>query len=273
MFKTLIALFIITTSTASMACPGASCKTDVELKVNLTQNGFETLKKIFLKKFDGEESQRSDYYFDIFQNNHYFLKTAEPPIKLRYMWNGKDLSWQTQKTTKTDARSIFSIKTTDAISMDIKHDNKIFEEIQNYHAALAKLDPYALTIAKNIQQEMLDAGVIDFTRTQCQQCTTGAKYFSTHMNTKNRVKIKLKLDDDQFTVQLGTTNNRGVVTYELEAEIKKSSDLYKSADRLNNWLQSLGFNSSQIDIAVPAEPTAISEEQLNKLFVLGVQNN
>ncbi|MBC7430164.1 MAG: hypothetical protein H7336_16240 [Bacteriovorax sp.] len=225
-----------------------------------------------MKKFEGVESQRSDYYFDIFQNSHYFLKTAEPPIKLRYMWDGSNLMWQTQKTTKTDARSIFSLKTTDSITMDIKHDNKIFEEVQSYQAALSKLDPYALTIATDIQNSMNDNGVIDFARTLCTQCAKDAKYFSTHMNTKNRVKIKLKLDDDQFTVQLGATNNRGVISYELEAEVKKSTDLYKSADRLNGWLQSIGFNSTNIDISVPVDPTEISEGELNKLFVLGVQN-
>jgi hypothetical protein len=248
----------------------AFSKTETELKVNLTKSGLESLKKTFLNKFGGVESQRSDYYFDIFQNSHYFLKTAEPPIKLRYMWDGENLTWQTQKTTKTDARSIFSIKTTDAISMDIKHDDKILEEIINYHQALSALDPYALTIANTIQESLALEGIIALTQSFCLQCSPNAKYFSTHMNTKNRVKIKLKLEDSEFVVQLGATDNRGVISYELEAELKSKADLYKSADRLNTWLQSQGFNASFIDISVPVDPTEISEGQLNKLFVFSI---
>jgi len=245
---------------------GSPSKTEVELKINLTQAGFNKLKATFLQKFKGEESGRSDFYFDIFKNDAYQLKTARPPIKLRFQWDGKDLTWQTQKVLSSSVLSIFSAKKTESISMNIPSDHSFIDSIKNYHSKLDALDPYALTIASHIQTTMNEKEIITFTQTLCPQCLIEERFFSTHMNTKSRVKIKLKIAEDQFTVQVGETNNRGILSYELEAEVKKSSDLAKSAETLQKWLTTNGLEAIHIDSSIAADPTKDSEEKLRQLL-------
>ena len=96
-------------------------KVEVELKLNLTQSGFNKLKTVFLKDFKGEESQRSDFYFDIFKNSSYLLKTSTPPVKIR-LQQDEELRWQTQKTLSSSTLSIFGVKKTESASMNIARD-------------------------------------------------------------------------------------------------------------------------------------------------------
>lgn len=252
-----------------MASPGDlgyPSKTEVELKINLTKTGFTKLKTTFLQKFKGEESSRADFYFDIFKNDSYILKASQPPIKIRLQWDGETLTWQTQKTLNSSTLSIFSAKKTESISMDIPNDSSLISTIQNYHSKLNTLDPYALTIASSIQSSLDDKGILAFNQALCPQCTKTERYFSTHMNDKKRVKIKLKIAEDQFTVQVGETNNRGIISYELEAEVKKSSDLAKSAESLQKWLTTNGLESIHIDSSTPVDPTQFSEEKLKQIL-------
>ena len=241
-------------------------KTEVELKINLTKAGYNKLKSTFLQKYKGEESSRSDFYFDIFKNDSYQLKTAQPPVKIRFQWDGTDLTWQTQRVLSSSLQSIFIAKKTESISMDIPADTSLIESIKNYHAKLDALDPYALTMAANIQATMDAQGIITFTQALCPQCTKEERFFSSHLNTKSRVKIKLKLAEDQFSVQVGETNNRGIITYELEAEVKKSSDLEKSAESLHKWLTTNGLESTHIESNPAMDPTKDSETKLKVLF-------
>lgn len=255
--------------TPVMASPGDlgfPSKTEVELKLNLTQTGFNKLKTVFLKSFKGEESSRNDFYFDIFKTDSYVLKSAQPPVKIRFQFDGESMTWQTQKTLSSTVLSIFGAKKTESISMDIPKDLALIDSIKNYHAKLEILDPYALTLASNIQSSLDSKGIIAFTQSLCTQCTSSERYFSTHMNMKKRVKIKLKIAEDQFSVQVGETINRGVSTYELEAEVKKSSDLAKSALNLQKWLNAQGFESTHIDSSVSVDQTKFSEEKLKELF-------
>jgi uncharacterized protein YjbK len=251
---------------ASSGDLGFPSKTEVELKINLTKTGFNKLKSVFLQKFKGEESGRSDFYFDLFKNEAYQLKTAQPPVKIRFQWDGVALTWQTQRVLSSSTLSIFSAKKTESISMDIVNDSSLIQTIQSYHAKLESLDPYALTIAGSIQNILDEKGIITFTQALCPQCTNEERYFSTHMNDKKRVKIKLKIAEDQFTVQVGETNNRGVISYELEAEVKKSSDLTKSAESLQKWLMTNGLESTHIDSSTAIDPTTFSEEKLKQLL-------
>lgn len=265
----LLSTILVTLQTPVMASPGDlgfPSKTEVELKINLTKTGFNKLKSVFLQKFKGEESSRSDFYFDIFKNEAYQLKTAQPPIKIRLQWDGVALTWQTQKTLSSSPLSIFSAKKTESISMDIVNDNLLTQTIQSYHSKLEALDPYALTIAGSIQSILDEKGIITFTQALCPQCTKEERFFSSHMNDKKRVKIKLKIAEDQFTVQVGETNNRGVISYELEAEVKKSSDLAKSAESLQKWLTTNGLESIHIDSSTAIDPTKFSEEKLKQLL-------
>jgi uncharacterized protein YjbK len=241
-------------------------KTEVELKINLTREGYNKLKSTFLQKFKGEESSRTDFYFDIFKNDAYQLKMAQPPVKIRFQWNGTDLSWQTQRVLNSSTISIFAVKKTESNSMDPPADLSLFDTIKNYHFKLDALDPYALAVAAQIQTTMDDKGIISFTQTLCPQCTKQESYFSTHLNTKSRVKIKLKIAEDQFSVQVGETNNRGIMTYELEAEVKKSSDLEKSAESLHNWLTTNGLESTHIESSTTIDPTKDSEIKLRELL-------
>lgn len=261
--KTLIALTFLLSSYALMADSVVFNKAEVELKVALTKNGYSALKKALSENYKVEESERTDYYFDVFDNGHYVLRDLPLPIKLRFMWDGENLKWQNQKVIKTNSRSIFSIKTIEASEIEMKYDKALFESINSYFQGLSQKDAYALAIASDIQNTLVKSKVLE---------ESAQHYFPTHTNHKKRVKIKLKIDNDQFSVQLGETNNRGVFSYEMEAEVKKSSDINKSADRLNSWLQSQGFNASHIDISVPVDPTSFSEKLLNELFVFSIQN-
>jgi adenylate cyclase class IV len=269
MFK-LITLTILFSSLqplmASSGDLGYPSKTEVELKINLTKTGHTKLRTAFLQKFKGEESSRSDFYFDIFKNDSYVLKTSQPSFKIRLQWDGIALTWQTQKTLNSSTLSIFGAKKTESISMDIPNDTALISSIQNYHAKLNALDPYALTIASSIQNSLDDKGVLAFNLALCPQCTKSERYFSTHMNDKKRVKIKLKIAEDQFTIQVGETNNRGIISYELEAEVKKSSDLAKSAESLHKWLTTNGLDSTHIESNIPVDPTQLSEEKLKQVL-------
>lgn len=273
MLKSITTAFLLITL-HSLAAPlmastgdlGFPSKTEVELKINLTKTGFDKLKSVFLQKFKGEESARSDFYFEIFKNDSYVLKTAQPPIKIRLQWDGSALTWQTQKTLNTSALSIFSAKKTESISMDIPNDSALMQSIQNYHLKLSNLDSYALTIAESIQSTLDAKGILAFNQALCPACTKTERYFSSHMNDKKRVKIKLKIAEDQFSVQVGETNNRGVISYELEAEVKKSSDLAKSAETLHKWLVTNGLESIHIDSSVAVDPAKFSEEKLKQLL-------
>lgn len=241
----------------------AEGKLEVELKVAMTKEGYNTLKKSLSENYNIEESERTDYYFDAFLNGQYVLKKLSQPVKLRFMWDGENLKWQNQKVINTNSRSIFAIKTTESSEIEMDYDKTLFESINHYFQILSQKDLYALTIASGIQNILSEKDILK---------TQNLHYFPTHMNHKKRVKIKLKIDNDQFSVQLGETNNRGVISYEMEAEVKKSSDLDKSADRLNSWLQSQGFRASHIDISNPVDPTNWSSELLNELFVFGIHN-
>ena len=246
-----------------MAQSRVTTKSEVELKLALTKTGYETLKKVMINKYEAVESERNDTYFDIFSESHYVLRDMPQPVKLRFMWNGENLKWQNQKVIKTGARSIFSIKTTQASDIELKYDKKLFATIQNYFLRLSKKDTSALTIAETIQADLVNNSLIE---------ASSDSYFPTHTNHKKRAKIKLKLEGDEFSIQVGETDNRGLISYEMEAEVKKSSDINKSADRLNQWLQSQGFQANHIDISVPVDPTLWSEELLDELFVFSIQN-
>lgn len=268
MMKTLIAAFILSFSAPLLACTGASCKTEVELKVNLTKNGYNALRATLLTKFEAEKSERTDIYFDIFKNSAYYLKKAQPPIKLRFQYNGEVLKWQTQKTIEQDLYSIFSMKKTQAIAMEISENSDLFNMLENYHEELSALNPEALVIAASIQKSLETSNIINFTRTLCDFCATTDRYYSTHINHKKRVKTKLKLSGDTFEIMVGETNNNGIVTYELEAEVKKSTNLKLSAERLNEWLKTQGMTSESIDESIPSDPALPSEIALKKLHSL-----
>jgi len=262
----ILLLSLVTPVMANSGDLGFPSKTEVELKINLTKTGFTKLKTTFLQKFNGAESARSDFYFDIFKSDSYQLKTSVPPIKIRLQTDGETLTWQTQKTLGVSTLSIFSVKKTESISMDIPNDPSIVQSIQKYHSLLNALDPYALTLASSIQSTLDSKGILAFNQTLCPQCTRTERYFSSHMNDKKRVKIKLKIAEDQFTVQVGETNNRGIITYELEAEVKKSSDLAKSAESLQKWLTDNGLETVHIDTSTQVDPAQFTELKLKELL-------
>lgn len=251
-------------SSVNASLPHGEIKRETELKINLTKEGYRSLETLFLKEFKGEREKRSDYYFEIFERE-YLLKKAEPAIKLRFMWDGLDLKWQTQQTEKSWAYSIFTFKETLAESAVFKSES-LLKDIEHYHSTLHKLDPKALDEALNIQKELEDKGIISSLSTLCSMCTSEKQFFSSHYNQKVRTKIKLKIEGDQFTLQVGETANNGVTTYELEAEVKKSTDLKVSADRLKRWLDEKGFQSSHIESNPSTDPALVSENLLKKLI-------
>lgn len=240
-------------------------KAEVELKLNLSQEGHNKLKAIFLKNFKGEESQRSDFYFDIFKNSSYQLKASTPAVKIR-LQQDDDLSWQTQKTLSSSTLSIFSVKKTESVSMNVTRDQELLDSITNYHTKLTALDSYSLVLAAGIQKGLDSKGLIVFAQSLCPQCRQNEPYYSTHQNTKKRVKIKLKIGEEQFVILVGETNNRGVLSYELEAEVKKSKDIMKSAENLEKWLYLNGLESIHVDQSLVEDPTQFSAQQLRQLL-------
>lgn len=267
-FAFLSALFTLSLSAQAAVAPAsiqAEIKREVELKVNLTKEGYRNLETQFLKDFKGERTKRSDYYFEIFDDGQYLLKKSEPVIKLRFMWDGLDLKWQTQQTEKSWAYSIFTFKETLAESSIIKAPH-LLKDIEHYHELLEKLESKALDEAHDIQKELEDKGIIASLPTLCSLCTGEKQFFSSHMNQKVRTKIKLIVDGDQFTLQVGETANNGVTTYELEAEVKKSTDLKLSAERLQKWLTKKGFVSAHIETQESIDPARKSEALLQKLI-------
>jgi hypothetical protein len=240
-----------------------SPKTEVELKINLTQEGYTHLKNVFKSKYDPEASSRTDIYFDIFKENSYYLKNLAQPIKLRLMTDSEETKWQVQRTLETSTQSIFSVKKTQSLN-DIVSPPFSLKEIQAYHEKLLQNDIYALALAKTIQAKMNEEDIFEFTATHCQECKITDQYFSTHFNKKKRLKIKLKLKDDNYTLQLGETENQKVITYELEAEVKGTMALKDSAVHLEEWLKSEGFNLTHINQNPAIDSTSITEEALKK---------
>lgn len=266
--KTFLLLFIFILSNASCASLETAAKTEVEFKINLTQKGYEALKRVVLNKFNGEVSERTDIYFDIFKDNNYVLKKSTPSIKLRFQISDDDFKWQAQQTLLQDSFGIFSMKKTKSISMEPDSDAYFLKSVESYHELLSKGSPEALKKASQIQKDLDDEGILDFNRVLCANCTQESKYYSTHINHKKRAKMKLKLQDDSFTIQVGETNNNGVITYELEAEVKKLVDLKLSSERLHNWLITQGMSEVFIENGPSIDPTLESELALQKLHSL-----
>lgn len=248
-------------------------KEETELKVNLTKKGFENLRKRFLEDFKGKESQRKDYYFDIFEDSQYLLKKTSPAIKLRFMWDGLDLKWQTQKVEQAWVGSFFSFKKTLALTVDLSEEANLLNEISRYHEKLVSLDSSALRDAEVIENAIGDLGLIKASKTLCALCFLAperTRFFSTHINTKKRVKIKIKNKEEAYTLQVGQTLNQDQSSFELEAEIENSPDLNKSALYIENWLISKAHfkAASDIDPSLSKDPTLFSEKRLIYLHSL-----
>lgn len=259
----LFTLFSFTNVLASVA--PSELKRETEIKVNLTASGFKLLKEKLLKEFKSEEAKRQDFYFEIFDNSEYQLKKASPPIKLRYMWDGLDLKWQIQQTTGTSTYAFLNLKETLSESVELKANTQLLNKINQYHSLLNKLEPEALVVAREIQNEIEDQGLIAKSQGLCPQCKSDKYFYSSHTNEKCRVKVKLKLENDQLNIQLGETINHGVASYELEAEIKKSSNHQLTAERLKNWLYAHGMKDSHIETKIEPDAALVSLNALNKL--------
>lgn len=238
-------------------------KRETEIKVNLTSTGHKLLKEKLLKEFKVEEATRQDFYFEIFENNDYQLKKASPPIKLRFMWDGLDLKWQIQQTTGTSTYSFLGLKETLSESFELKaNTSKLLDKIKAYHALLNDLKPEALIIAREIQNEIEDQGLLEKSQGLCPQCKHDKFFYSSHINEKARLKLKLKLENDQLNIQLGETINHGVASFELEAEIKKSANHQLTAERLKNWLYAHGMKDSHIETKIEPDASLVSLKSL-----------
>ncbi|MBY0413188.1 MAG: hypothetical protein K2Q18_03440 [Bdellovibrionales bacterium] len=258
-------LSILITETLCANVPQSEIKKETELKINLTESGYKNLRDQFLKDFKGEKIKRQDFYLEIFENGKYLLKRVEPAIKLRLMWDGLDIKWQIQQTQKSWVYSIFSFKETLAESQEISGSH-LLNNIEKYHEKLSAGNLEALEQARSIQKTLTEKGLISFAGNLCKECTIDQNYYSSHINEKIRTKIKLRLGDDQFNVQVGETNNQGTLTYELEAEVKKSENLKASADLLKEWLFKRGMTLSDIETKVENDPANATENALKKLI-------
>ena len=265
--KKLIVSFLITLLCSSSLFADAESKIETELKINLTKEGYLNLREKFLNSFSGEQEKRSDYYFEIFTNGYYQLKRLTPAIKLRLM-AGADTKWQVQQTEKTWTTSIFSVKETTSQTLQLTSTDSLFTKINSYHQELEQLNPSALTLATQIQKYFKDNGLVTMSQSLCTQCKNENHFYSSYMNQKKRVKIKLKLGDDKLNLQIGETLNRDVVTYEIEAEIKESKNLDKTALAFKDWLTQQGFKSAHIDSSEAVDLSAKSESDLRKLHSL-----
>jgi hypothetical protein len=168
-------------------------------------------------------------------------------------------------TSSNWAYSIFTFKETLAESSTFKgHD--LLKYIERYHDLLAKLDKKALDEAQSIQEKLHEMGIISSLSSLCSLCSDEKNYFSSHLNQKVRAKVKLTLEGDQFALQVGETDNHGLTSYELEAEVKRTTDLKLSADRLKNWLTQKGLTQNHFESSDSPDLTLKSEENLRRLL-------
>jgi adenylate cyclase class IV len=265
--KSVFFLFLFILSSV-MSPAFSEIKREVEIKMNLKEKSFKDLRQLFLKDYKGKESQRNDYYFDLFDHSQYLLKKTDPAIKLRFMWDGLDLKWQIQQTGKTETEAFLALKETFSIDLPMSFDKSLFNAIENYHVKLAEKDPYALVLASHFQDYLVKENLLTNALPLCSLCAEATKFYSTHTNQKKRVKIKTKIAGESFEIQVGETINQGVSSFELEAEVKDSAEMKKSAAHLKNWLvTSARFNpESDIETSTPVDPTLKSEHDLNALL-------
>jgi hypothetical protein len=265
------AAILLSTSALAVSAP-AELKKEIELKINLTSGGFTHLRKVFLNDFKGTKSQREDFYFEIFEDSQYRLKKISPPIKLRFMWDGLELKWQVQQTVRAWERATFSFKETIAQSTVLTSMPDFLLSLENYHLKLSTAERSTLDLARTIQEDLYKNNLIKNAGALCNLCAQAkpAKltFFSSHINSKSRVKVKIKNGQETFTIQVGETINNEVPSYELEAEVKDSGDIEKSANYLGEWLKkSAGFNSElHIETKPSIDPAISSEKKLQELL-------
>lgn len=264
--------FSANTFAKDLTSPLSKIKRETELKINLSLSGFRKFKNLFLSKYDGETSLRTDFYFDIFKENHYLLRTLSFPVKLRITREKNDSNWQVKKTILTDESSLFTIKTTNSASLFFPLEKSFIKLMDDYDFYLEKADSYALILAQKMQEELSRENIFSFSQKLCQNdCPEDAEYFLAYRNKKERVKIDLRLGGDLYSLFVGQTENREILTYELEVEIKtpfNPDDLSSKINSLTKWLKKNGFNDSDLEHQPSSDPAYFSESQLKKISPL-----
>lgn len=263
MIKNLLALIILLYTFSGLAS-NAPIKTEFELKVPLTNAGFQKLKTLFVDQYQAQESFRTDLYFDIFEGEHFVLKNLSTPVKLRF----QDSKWQIQKSHSLNPVGYIVRKMSQslAFAVDSMDYNKIRQNIIDFHGELSERNPKALDSAKKIREQLLELKLFNQAIQLCELCTSDKAYYSSQMNQKKRYKIKIKEKGLEFAIFVGATKSSSQETYELEAELKNSDDIENGSKVLGNWLTKQGLNNFDILYSPAPDQTLITEKNLHSLL-------
>ncbi|MDD4974949.1 MAG: hypothetical protein PHY93_11395 [Bacteriovorax sp.] len=263
MFKNLSTLIILLFSTVLFAS-SESIKTEYELKIPLTQIGFQKFKTLFIDHFQAEETTRTDLYFDIFESHHFILKNLSDPIKLRF----QDSKWQIQKSHSLKGLGSITAKESQSISIDEDpyDTQKIYNDIIDFHRELTDLNPLALNTATKISDQLFKLKLLRKATKLCSLCTEEKAYYSSQMNHKNRYKVKIKEKGLEFIMFVGATTSGLIESYELEAELKNSNDVEKALSVLTNWLNDQGLSPGDISSTPAPAQDFFVEKNLNLIL-------
>ncbi len=243
--KLRLIIIFITLSTQLFATSMMKTAREDELKVNLSERGYHTLKAALINSPGVEITERTDVYFDIYQRPYYALKALNEPVKLRFMAASRETKWQIQKTIGSGLFAPFTHKTT--LTNEVVVAPGLAENlITKYLSEREQIDTEALKTARELLKILNSEKLIQASASLCNICSIDQLYVPTHQNRKERMKLKFTIDDEVFKVSLGKTIFKEKIIYELEAEIKNAANLSQSAVRLKNWLQEKGMQQADV---------------------------
>jgi hypothetical protein len=261
--KQLLALMILVQAT-SLYAGNEPIKEEFEIKLPLTHSGFLKFKNLFVDDFEAEELSRDDYYFEIFEEKHFILKNLIDPIKLRFQGN----KWQIQKSHTLYSNKEMTAKLAQSISIDIDYNDsiKIKNDIVDFHHQLQELNPMALETASSIKNQLVELKLLKKARSLCEECSEYKVYYSSQINHKTRYKMKLKEQGFEFSIFVGVTKTAKYEAYEIEAELKNSTDVLAAMTTLRRWLLKQGLNLTDILQSSSPDLTLEIEKNLNLIL-------
>ena len=242
----------------------SAVKKEFELKLSLTESGFQKFKNLFVEHYNATVMNREDLYFDIFENHHFILKNFTSPIKLRF----QDSKWQIQKSVSLETLGAITAKASYSQTIEVSDGDykEIRKMVMRYHHELSEFNNHALSLAEEIQSKLLELKLLKKAVVLCPNCTEEQHYYSAQTNSKKRYKIKQVLDNVEFSIFVGvTTLQYQQKTYEIEAELKNSEDTKKALGLLKSWLISEGLTSADIFTETSPDATIQVEQNLIQL--------
>ena len=210
-----------------------SIKSETELRLRLTQRGFEHLFKLWSGR--AEFYQRIDMYFDTHEHEQFLLRRLEPRAKLRLQDRGRECvaqkSWLEEQHVTPSEGFLWTASTRSAA--DTKHTNEsetcrrqlTTANFISQAAAVGKINAHDIAVLEQVwaKQSWPKLFAFDSSTAHLQGPTVPAAFvkkqrWSIKFTSSSYKPVKIQLGRDTDLLGSGQPEN-----YELEVETKDSS--------------------------------------------------